>query len=90
MEELRSSGELSFELIVDVVELPDDLSPQPTFQSHLECSIPTPCFGDSVAGQAGHKMEQQESTSPGCGPRPKVLGGACTVWGVWESPIGRI
>lgn len=72
MEELRSSAELGFELIVDVVELPDDLSLQLTFQSHLDCSIPTACFGDSVAGQVGHKMEQQESTGPGCGPGPKV------------------
>ncbi|KAF3821516.1 hypothetical protein GH733_009558 [Mirounga leonina] len=72
MEELRSSSELGFELILEVVELPNDLSPQPTFQSHLDCSIPTACFGDSATDQAGHEMERRGSASPGCGPGPKA------------------
>lgn len=74
MEELRSSSELGFEPILEVVELPNDLSPQPTFQSYLDCSLPTASFGDSATDQAGHEMEWRGSASPGCGPGPKVPG----------------
>ena len=79
MEELTSSLKLGFGLILgqldEVVELPNDLSPQPTFQSHLDCSTLTACFGDSATAQAGHQMEQRGSASPGCGTTgPKVPG----------------